>query len=193
MLQGEGEADPAPSQSKVVTPPWAKHPTNLIFSSHNTEKVIYFLLLERKRRRPAYEDDTDSILRMRVSETSDPPKKRIDTCRVNGQSGLQFGQISEGSPLTPRRSHYKRHHPRRSPSTGSTHSSLGVHSPTRSSGASSPILFNSTTAPLNTHCKWPNVKNLREQFFPQLGCPRRCSAPPRTTPTAPRPTCPTPT
>ncbi|CAH1382345.1 hypothetical protein MTP99_006309 [Tenebrio molitor] len=124
---------------------------HLLSPSHNTEKVIYFLLLERKRRRPAYEDDTDSILRMRVSETSDPPKKRIDTCRVNGQSGLQFGQISEGSPLTPRRSHYKRHHPRRSPSTGSTHSSLGVHSPTRSSGASSPILFNSTTAPLNTH------------------------------------------
>lgn len=117
--------------------------------------MIYFLLLERKRRRPAYEDDTESILRMRVSETSDPPKKRIDTCRVNGQSGLQFGQISEGSPLTPRRSHYKRHHPRRSPSTGSTHSSLGIHSPTRSSGGSSPVMFNSTITPTNTHCKIP--------------------------------------
>lgn len=145
---------------------------HLLSPSHNTEKVIYFLLLDRKRRRPAYEDDTDSMLRIR-SESSDPPKKRIDTCRVNGQNTLQFGQISEGSPLTPRRSHYKyetnvynkkiyqsinysdfsrRHHARRSPSTGSTHSSLSIHSPTRSSGASSPVLFNSNVTPTNTHC-----------------------------------------
>lgn len=75
--------------------------------SHNTEKVIYFLLLERKRRRPAYEDETDSVLRIRNVESQDPPKKRIDTCRVNGQNTLHFAQISEGSPLTPRRSHYK--------------------------------------------------------------------------------------
>lgn len=121
--------------------------------SHNTEKVIYFLLLDRKRRRPAYEDDNDSVLRVRVTEAVDPPKKRIDTCRLNGQGGLQFGQISEGSPLTPRRSHYKRHHARRSPSTGSTHSSLGIHSPTRSTGASSPLMFNSTITLTNTHCE----------------------------------------
>ncbi|XP_019871793.1 serine/threonine-protein kinase BRSK2 isoform X2 [Aethina tumida] len=125
---------------------------HLLSPSHNTEKVIYFLLLDRKRRRPAYEDETDSMLRIRCAESTDPPKKRIDTCRVNGQNTLQFGQISEGSPLTPRRSHYKRHHARRSPSTGSTHSSLSIHSPTRSSsGASSPVLFNSTITPTNTH------------------------------------------
>ncbi|KAJ8956294.1 hypothetical protein NQ318_015030, partial [Aromia moschata] len=124
---------------------------HLLSPSHNTEKVIYFLLLERKRRRPACEDETDSMLRIRNTDSQDPPKKRIDTCRVNGQSGLQFGQISEGSPLTPRRSHYKRHHARRSPSTGSTHSSLSIHSPTRSSGASSPVMFNSTITTTNTH------------------------------------------
>ncbi|KAJ8982245.1 hypothetical protein NQ317_013547 [Molorchus minor] len=124
---------------------------HLLSPSHNTEKVIYFLLLERKRRRPACEDESDSMLRIRNNEHQDPPKKRIDTCRVNGQNTLQFGQISEGSPLTPRRSHYKRHHARRSPSTGSTHSSLSIHSPTRSSGASSPVLFNSTIATTNTH------------------------------------------
>ncbi|XP_044763334.1 serine/threonine-protein kinase BRSK2 [Coccinella septempunctata] len=123
---------------------------HLLSPSHNTEKVIYFLLLERKRKRPACEDDSDSILRIRNTESQDPPKKRIDTCRVNGQSPLQFGQISEGSPLTPRRSTYKRQHARRSPSTGSTHSNLSIHSPTRSSsGASSPIHFNSTSN--NTH------------------------------------------
>ncbi|KAF5281054.1 hypothetical protein FQR65_LT14888 [Abscondita terminalis] len=113
------------------------------FVYHNTEKVIYFLLLERKRRRPAYEDETDTMLRVRTVETTDPPRKRIDTCRVNGQSTLQFGQISEGSPITPRRSHFKRHHSRRSPSTGG---SLNVHSPTRSSGASSPVMFNNSSS-----------------------------------------------
>ncbi|XP_065172466.1 serine/threonine-protein kinase BRSK2 isoform X2 [Atheta coriaria] len=118
---------------------------HLLSPSHNTEKVIYFLLLDRKRRRPAQEDESESIVRLRV-DSADPPRKRIDTCRVNGSSSLQFGQISEGSPLTPRRSQYKRHHARRSPSTGSTHSSLSIHSPTRSnSGASSPVHFNSTT------------------------------------------------
>lgn len=86
---------------------------DLLSPSHNTEKVIYFLLLERKRRRPAYEDDTDSVLRCRgtqqdsTSTTADPPRKRVDTCRVNGQAGQHFGQISEGSPLTPRRQHFK--------------------------------------------------------------------------------------
>lgn len=74
--------------------------------SHNTEKVIYFLLLERKRRRPAFEDDTEAIVRVR-SESSDPPRKRIDTCKVNGTATYQFGQISEGSPLTPRRQQFK--------------------------------------------------------------------------------------
>ncbi|KAL1502557.1 hypothetical protein ABEB36_007682 [Hypothenemus hampei] len=132
---------------------------HLLSPSHNTEKVIYFLLLERKRRRPAYEDDTDSVLRIRSNELADPPKKRIDTCRVNGANSLQFGQISEGSPLTPRRSHYKRHHARRSPSTGSTHSNLSIHSPTRSSGASSPIMFNSTSS--NTHSGMSSPVNQR--------------------------------
>lgn len=124
---------------------------DLLSSSHNTEKVIYFLLLERKRRRPAYEDDSDNVVRARGGGTApqpecapvvgcaDPPRKRIDTCRVNGSTTAQFGQISEGSPLTPRRQHFgSRHHhhhggsSRRSPSTGS-HSSL--QSPTRSNTA----------------------------------------------------------
>ncbi|GJQ85398.1 hypothetical protein Trydic_g10172 [Trypoxylus dichotomus] len=132
---------------------------HLLSPNHNTEKVIYFLLLDRKRRRPAFEDDTDSLLRIRT-DSNDPPRKRIDTCRVNGQNPLQFGQISEGSPLTPRRSHYKRPHTRRSPSTGSTHSSLSIHSPTRSSGASSPVLFNNTT-PTNAHVALASPVNPR--------------------------------
>ncbi|GFT73570.1 hypothetical protein TNCV_4021701 [Trichonephila clavipes] len=37
----------------------------LLKSDHNTEKVIYFLLLDRKRRKPCYEDETEVILRSR--------------------------------------------------------------------------------------------------------------------------------
>lgn len=80
----------------------------LFFASHNTEKVIYFLLLDRKRRRPAVEDE-EEIARSKtdVIDVMDPPRKRLDTCRINGSSGLAYGQISEGSPLTPRRSTFK--------------------------------------------------------------------------------------
>ncbi|XP_057331598.1 serine/threonine-protein kinase BRSK2 isoform X3 [Microplitis mediator] len=111
----------------------------LLSPNHNTEKVIYFLLLERKRRRPACEDELEGIrIGLRGSSgplEADPPRKRVDTCRVNGNTALNLGQISHGSPLTPRRqSSSARHHTRRSPSTGShTHMS---HSHTSTPGSS---------------------------------------------------------
>lgn len=83
------------------------HAVCFFIFSHNTEKVIYFLLLDRKRRRPAVEDEDESR-KVDVIEVMDPPRKRLDTCRINGSSGLSnYGQISEGSPLTPRRSTFK--------------------------------------------------------------------------------------
>lgn len=75
---------------------------------HNTEKVIYFLLLDRKRRRPALEDDEEIAQKSRSElEAADPPRKRLDTCRINGTNSTSYGQISEGSPLTPRRQAFK--------------------------------------------------------------------------------------
>ncbi|XP_052748984.1 serine/threonine-protein kinase BRSK1 isoform X2 [Galleria mellonella] len=74
----------------------------LLSPHHNTEKVIYFLLLERKRRRPARDDEPRPL----AAAAPDAPRKRLDTCRVNGQSA-HFGQISEGSPITPRRSQFR--------------------------------------------------------------------------------------
>ena len=69
--------------------------------------MIYFLLLERKRRRPAL-DDEDELPKVRNDgEPIDPPRKRLDSCRVNGSSCLNLGQISAGSPLTPRRQAFK--------------------------------------------------------------------------------------
>ncbi|KAL0858828.1 hypothetical protein ABMA27_011286 [Loxostege sticticalis] len=75
----------------------------LLSPHHNTEKVIYFLLLERKRRRPARDDEPRPPA---PATPADPPRKRLDTCRVNGQSA-HFGQISEGSPITPRRAQFR--------------------------------------------------------------------------------------
>lgn len=53
---------------------------NPINFSHNTEKVIYFLLLERKRRRPARDDEPRPPA---PATPADPPRKRLDTCRVS--------------------------------------------------------------------------------------------------------------
>uniref|UniRef100_W8AXQ4 non-specific serine/threonine protein kinase n=1 Tax=Ceratitis capitata TaxID=7213 RepID=W8AXQ4_CERCA len=111
----------------------------LLSSNHNTEKVIYFLLLDRKRRRPALEDD-DEIAQKSRSELDavDPPRKRLDTCRINGTNSPSYGQISEGSPLTPRRQAFNfrsysssRNHQRRSPTSVSSVRSSSYHSPTR--------------------------------------------------------------
>ncbi|CAH2101787.1 unnamed protein product [Euphydryas editha] len=85
---------------------------DLLSPHHNTEKVIYFLLLERKRRRPARDDEPRPPAAPPVAP-ADPPRKRLDTCRVNGQSA-HFGQISEGSPITPRRSQFRSSSGRRS-------------------------------------------------------------------------------
>jgi BR serine/threonine kinase len=54
------------------------------FSSHNTEKMVYFLLLDRKRRRPAAEDDTETMLRQVTNAITafDPPKKRTDQAQI---------------------------------------------------------------------------------------------------------------
>uniref|UniRef100_A0A8R1XVH5 non-specific serine/threonine protein kinase n=1 Tax=Onchocerca volvulus TaxID=6282 RepID=A0A8R1XVH5_ONCVO len=75
-----------------------RHMTNL---GHNTEKMVYFLLLDRKRRRPAHEDETEVILRG-SNFNHDPPRKRTDSSRP---SRYPFGSISEGSPINPRKTY----------------------------------------------------------------------------------------
>ncbi|XP_074659825.1 serine/threonine-protein kinase BRSK2-like [Tubulanus polymorphus] len=73
----------------------------LLGIKHNTEKVVYFLLLDRKLRNPCNEDSEDIKSK---SESADPPRKRIDSVQLNGSpSRLSLGSISEGSPLASRR------------------------------------------------------------------------------------------
>lgn len=71
--------------------------------SCNAEKVIYFLLLDRKQRKPSFEDETEVLVRARCG-SSDPPRKRVDHCKLNG---VTYNQLSQGSPITPRRNLYR--------------------------------------------------------------------------------------
>ncbi|XP_020708626.2 serine/threonine-protein kinase BRSK2 isoform X1 [Athalia rosae] len=144
----------------------------LLSPNHNTEKVIYFLLLERKRRRPACEDELE-VMRggMRSSAgqlEADPPRKRVDTCRVNGSTALNLGQISHGSPLTPRRqtSGSARHHARRSPSTGSHSHASHSHA---STPGGSPLHAPTVAGLLSPHRAVPSA------HLSQTGSPHRLS------------------
>ncbi|CAB3401032.1 unnamed protein product [Caenorhabditis bovis] len=104
----------------------------LLSPRHNTEKMVYFLLLDRKRRKPAHEDDTEIVLRS-AAHMSDPPKKRTDTTKT---IRYPVGSIADGSPINPRKSYG------RSSKTG-RHSSLGG-SPTESPRSSSRDMFGSS-------------------------------------------------
>ena len=76
------------------------HNCGIFHYRHNTEKVVYFLLLDRKLRNPSLEDEAE--IRSK-SESTDPPRKRIDSVQLNGQPRLSLGNISEGSPVASRR------------------------------------------------------------------------------------------
>lgn len=100
----------------------------LLSTRHNTEKMVYFLLLDRKRRRPAQEDETEIVLRG-SAQHNDPPKKRTDSARANRYA---VGSIADGSPINPRKT-YGRHRSGR-------HCSLGG-SPTESPRSSTRDLY----------------------------------------------------
>ncbi|CAI4225618.1 unnamed protein product [Auanema sp. JU1783] len=76
----------------------------LLSARHNTEKMVYFLLLDRKRRRPAQEDETEIVLRG-TAQAVDPPRKRTDSSKVR----YAIGGIADGSPINPRKT-YGRHY-----------------------------------------------------------------------------------
>ncbi|KRZ29910.1 Serine/threonine-protein kinase BRSK2 [Trichinella pseudospiralis] len=66
----------------------------LLNNKHNAEKVIYFVLLDRKMKRPVSEDDDPNCLKL-VKSNADPPRKRMDFSRNVYQN---FSCISDGSP-----------------------------------------------------------------------------------------------
>ncbi|KRY32808.1 Serine/threonine-protein kinase BRSK2 [Trichinella spiralis] len=77
----------------------------LLNNKHNAEKVIYFVLLDRKMKRPVSEDDDPNCLKL-VKTNADPPRKRMDFSRNKRKNKRQnftafsqnFSCISDGSP-----------------------------------------------------------------------------------------------
>uniref|UniRef100_A0A8C7P7X5 Protein kinase domain-containing protein n=1 Tax=Oncorhynchus mykiss TaxID=8022 RepID=A0A8C7P7X5_ONCMY len=73
----------------------------------NQEKMIYYLLLDRKERYPSYEDED---LPPRI-DVADPPRKRVDSpmltrhshCRPERKSLEVLSVTEQGSPTPPRR------------------------------------------------------------------------------------------
>ncbi len=64
---------------------------------HNEEKIIYFLLLERKEKRPSLHDDPN----VAVANQRDPPRKRVDS-QVTLPPSFQLQRArshSIGSPI----------------------------------------------------------------------------------------------
>ncbi|XP_059387720.1 serine/threonine-protein kinase BRSK2-like isoform X2 [Carassius carassius] len=72
----------------------------------NQEKMIYYLLLDRKERYPSYEDED-----LPPRNDIDPPRKRVDSpmltrygrCRPERKSLEVLSVTEQGSPTTPRR------------------------------------------------------------------------------------------
>jgi len=127
----------------------------LLNPNHNTEKVIYFLLLDRKKRRPACEDDAELVVRAQRTEPLDPPKKRIDTLKVNGPGTTQY-QLSQGSPIIARRQVYN-HWPKRTaghstyPGHGDHHNRTGLGVTSLSSSNSSTPSASPVPSPRPAH------------------------------------------
>lgn len=76
----------------------------LLNCRHNTEKVVYFLLLDRKLRNPCVEDAIE--IRHR-SESADPPRKRIDAVQLNGQPSRKASLSSSNSSPIPSPKHVR--------------------------------------------------------------------------------------
>lgn len=154
----------------------------LLSTNHNTEKVIYFLLLDRKKRKPSYEDETEVIIRNRSESgrsTADPPRKRVDTCQVNGKAGPRYSleMLSEGSPLTPRRALHSRNTRRGSGSLHPSYPSSPIPSPIsspkvtpRGTPDDSPLNTPPGSPALTQYPHWRTRLNTIKNSF--LGSPR---------------------
>ncbi|XP_070200917.1 serine/threonine-protein kinase BRSK2-like [Littorina saxatilis] len=94
--------------------------SDLLSVKHNTEKVVYFLLLDRKLRNPSVEDETE--IRHR-SESADPPRKRVDSVQFNGSASRRKASLSSSPSSSPLSS------PKMSHRSASSSSATPSHSP----------------------------------------------------------------
>uniref|UniRef100_A0A3Q2G7K2 Serine/threonine-protein kinase BRSK2-like n=1 Tax=Cyprinodon variegatus TaxID=28743 RepID=A0A3Q2G7K2_CYPVA len=145
---------------------------DLTSEEENQEKMIYYLLLDRKERYPSYEDED-----LPPRNDLDPPRKRVDSpmltrhsrCRPERKSLEVLSVTDQGSPTPPRRALDTNAHSQRSRSV---------------SGASTGL----SSSPLSS----PRVRTLNYSVTPQgsplptpLGTPvHQIQHPSSTTPTS---------
>ncbi|RDD39174.1 Serine/threonine-protein kinase BRSK2 [Trichoplax sp. H2] len=72
----------------------------LLDPHHNTQKVVYYLLLDRKLRKPAV-NDVDPFFDLDIS---DPPRKRVDSFNSPRQSPRPIRKLTDTPPITRPRS-----------------------------------------------------------------------------------------
>ncbi|XP_011667004.1 serine/threonine-protein kinase BRSK2 isoform X3 [Strongylocentrotus purpuratus] len=98
---------------------------NLLSPHHNSEKVIYSLLLDRKQRKPSFEDELEYRTR---SDSADPPRKRVDSYHRRRSERKSFDMTRDGS-MSPARRAMSHHNSGRSRSVTSSPLASPTHSP----------------------------------------------------------------
>ncbi|XP_014826700.1 PREDICTED: serine/threonine-protein kinase BRSK1-like isoform X2 [Poecilia mexicana] len=138
----------------------------------NQEKMIYYLLLDRKERYPSYEDE-DLPPR---NDVADPPRKRVDSpmltrhgrCRPERKSLEVLSVTEQGSPTPPRRALDTAAHSQRSRSVSGASSGLSSSPLSSPRSYQSPVFTFSqsdvtcaTASPLIKESKQGNVTTPR--------------------------------
>uniref|UniRef100_A0A8C5GX95 Serine/threonine-protein kinase BRSK2-like n=1 Tax=Gouania willdenowi TaxID=441366 RepID=A0A8C5GX95_GOUWI len=148
----------------------------------NQEKMIYYLLLDRKERYPSYEDE-DLPPR---NDIADPPRKRVDSpmltrhgrCRPERKSLEVLSVTEQGSPTPPRRALDTAAHSQRSRSVSGA--STGLSSSPLSSPRSPIFTFSqsdvtcATVSPLTKETKQGSAttpRSTRAHDKPKTGSP----------------------
>uniref|UniRef100_A0A672TBP3 Serine/threonine-protein kinase BRSK2-like n=1 Tax=Sinocyclocheilus grahami TaxID=75366 RepID=A0A672TBP3_SINGR len=129
----------------------------------NQEKLIYYLLLDRKERYPSYEDE-----HLPPRNDIDPPRKRVDSpmltrhgrCRPERKSLEVLSVTEQGSPTPPRRALDTSAHSQRSRSVSGA--STGLSSSPLSSPRSLPL----QTPPSPSPSPSPLLSPIPRFFFP---------------------------
>uniref|UniRef100_A0A8D3AYW0 Protein kinase domain-containing protein n=1 Tax=Scophthalmus maximus TaxID=52904 RepID=A0A8D3AYW0_SCOMX len=129
----------------------------------NQEKMIYYLLLDRKERYPSYEDED-----LPPRNDVDPPRKRVDSpmltrhgrCRPERKSLEVLSVTEQGSPTPPRRALDTAAHSQRSRSV---------------SGASTGLSSSPLSSPRVRAC-WPTLTKLYTLLLLLLGMAASSSA-----------------
>uniref|UniRef100_G3NYZ6 Protein kinase domain-containing protein n=1 Tax=Gasterosteus aculeatus aculeatus TaxID=481459 RepID=G3NYZ6_GASAC len=142
----------------------------------NQEKMIYYLLLDRKERYPSYEDED-----LPPRNDVDPPRKRVDSpmltrhgrCRPERKSLEVLSVTEQGSPTPPRRALDTAAHSQRSRSVSGASTGLSsspLSSPRVRGCWPEPKQGNATTPrPARAHDRPKALPNPKTQTLPAKG------------------------